>query len=785
MMKKWAGRSFDLILVLLLLVGISYRLRWINWSQGTNLHPDEYGLTGTLTQLRIPDTLGDYFNTRLSAISPYMKYDLAGRPTGDGPDNRLRWGQWPLIIIRYLAEATDNTGYDEMRLLGRRLSGFADIFSLLMIYLIGRRLFEPRTALLAAAFSSLAVMQIQQSHFMTVDNFGTAFVMLGLYACVRLAQRPCAARSAPPAALPGRRRPYRFDRRAWLWCLLFGLALGMALASKINLLPLAGMLAVALFLSIADLRIKTPRDLFAILWIAAAHLVLAALVAVVTFRVAHPMAFRAATGDTTFWTFHLNEDWVESMKVAQMESSGQGGGPPAEQWAHRTAILFPLVNIVFWGLGLPLGLAAWGGFLAAAWRFFRPADEWHALLLPLIWTGGYFLFMGTRWVKSVRYFLPIYPFLCLFAAWLLLRLWRWARRRDPSGGLNGRLAVAGALLAVVLAGTFGWATAFTAAVYRVDHTRIQAAKWIYENVPAPFHLTLDGGYQPVGAPDGLLLQPGETYRSGFTAMRDGAVLAVALPHISAAAPSRLKVQVAVDPDGQTLLAETIVAVPAGDEVSVSAPFENGALLADGQTYYLLATALDAAALTVSRTTLSNESWDEGLPMPFAGQDPFGQLYRGMEMEVRWYDDENKRQMFLERLAEVDYIILPSQRGIWSSCRLPDMYPMTMAYYRALFNGSLGFEPVAFFTEPFRLGALHVSDVGGTLAWSREPKLPLFNNNLLAAEEAFSVYDHPPVWIFRKSAGFDLQAAQAVLGSIDLTRVEIQSPREATGVPCQE
>jgi hypothetical protein len=28
--------------------------------------------------------------------------------------------------------------------------------------------------------------------------------------------------------------------------------------------------------------------------------------------------------------------------------------------------------------------------------------------------------MGTRWVKSVRYFLPIYPFLCLLAAWLLI-----------------------------------------------------------------------------------------------------------------------------------------------------------------------------------------------------------------------------------------------------------------------------------------------------------------------------------------------------------------------------
>src|SRR5687767_8213850 len=93
----------DVVLIALIATGVYFRFNWVNWSEGTNLHPDEYGLTGTLTRLAVPETLGDYFNTRLSTISPYDKYDLDGNMVEHGPDNRMRWGQWPIILIRYAA----------------------------------------------------------------------------------------------------------------------------------------------------------------------------------------------------------------------------------------------------------------------------------------------------------------------------------------------------------------------------------------------------------------------------------------------------------------------------------------------------------------------------------------------------------------------------------------------------------------------------------------------------------------------------------------------------------
>jgi hypothetical protein len=661
------------ILIGLIAVGLYFRFSSVNWSQGTNLHPDEYGLTNTLTQLSLPTSIADYFNTRLSPISPYQKYDLQGQPAENGPDNRMRWGQWPIILIRAAGELTGNTGYDEIRLLGRRMSALADSLSLLMIFLIGRRLFNSSIGVTAAALSSLAVMQIQQSHFMTVDNFGVLFSCLTMYAAVRIAQSKPVARSDPNADDVGASgSDYTIPRPAWRWYAAFGVAFGMALASRVNLLPLGGMLLLATFIAVADLRLRSQTDLIQIAWLATALIAFGLLVAAITFRLTQPMSFRARKGNTSILTVTPNTDWVESMIVARNESNGVGGGPPSEQWANRPAIIFPLMNMLVWGMGLPLGLAAWGGFFWATWRVVRQGRDWRKHALPLVWVGGYFGYMGTRWVKSIRYFLPIYPFLCLLAAWALIELWKRGQDKieHPSPAAGGRMpgivmrGLSVLAFGVVMLGTFTWAYAFVKAVYFNEHTRIQASHWIYQNIPA------------------------------------GSVI-------------------------------------------------------------------------------SNENWDESLPMPMDGYDPFGQLYQGVTMEVRWFDDEHKKEMFLETLPAVDYIFVPSQRGIWSTSRIPKTYPMTIEYYRALFDGQLGFDLVAMFTAPLQIGPLQISDVGGTLAWGRPPTIPVFDGSFFGAEEAFTIYDHPPVWIFKKRPDFDLERARAILDSVDLSQVVIQTAREAS------
>ncbi len=789
---------YKLFLLVLLCIGLFFRFNWVNWSQGASLHPDEYGLTNTLTRLQLPDSLDGYFNTRLSPLSPYPQYDLSGNKLADGPDNRMRWGQWPMILIRAAAELTGNTGYNELRLLGRTLSALVDSISVLLIFFIGRRLYNEMIGLHAAALSALAVMQIQQAHFMTVDNYGVVFTMLAMYTCVRIAQRPGVRRFSQTAV-------YRMDMAALPWYLLFGLSFGMALASKINLAPLAGMVALAAILSVLDVKLRFKQDLRATLAGAALFLAASGLVALVAFRLAQPMSFRAASGDTDFFTLQLNSDWVESMKVAQSESSGLGGGPPAEQWAHRPRVLFPWLNMVLWGMGIPLGLMCWAGFLGAAWLAVKEKENWRNHLLPLVWTGGYFLFMGTRWVMSVRYFLPIYPFLCLFAAWGLARLWQGRPQAgettiDPSARASrqqrglGRCLLVGILAGVVTLGALAWAVSFVNAVYRQDHTRVQATLWIFENIPAPFHLVLQDEQgqtfaEPLAGRDRLWVTQASPVVTPFIPSEDGRLSEIILPHVAMASPPGvIRMVVSTDTQGFTVLDEVELTVSASlDEQpgpQASGRFQ-GAQLQAGQTYYLIATTSERQqVIQVSRSVIANESWDEGLPFYFKNLNPFGQLYSGLSMEIRWYDNPDKRQMILDTLAQTDYLILPSQRGIWSTCRLPRTYPMTMEYYRALFNGQLGFELAAEFQSPLRLGPLQISDVGGTAAWNRAPDLPLFNRSLLAAEEAFSVYDHPPVWIFKKRADFNLASVQQVLDRVDLSQVVVESPSEATGDYCR-
>jgi len=776
-LQKAALIAFDVSLVILILIGVYFRFNWVNWNQDTDLHPDEYGLTGTLTQLSIPQNLADYFNTRMSPISPYQKYDEAGNPTVNGPDNRMRWGQWPIIIIRVSAEITGNSDYGNMRLLGRGLSALADALGLLFIFLIGARLYGRRAGLLAAALSSQAVMQIQQSHFMTVDNFAVFFTMVAMYACVRIAQ------AAPLARLPEPATRYHPVWQVAGWYTLFGIAFGMALASKVNLLPLGGMVLVAAFISVADLGLKSQDDLRRILGFSVLFLSIAVFASLITFRVTQPMSFRAPTGNTSILTLQPNKDWVDSMLVAQAESSGEGGGPPGEQWAHRPAIIFPLVNMVAWGMGLPLGLACWLATLLALWQVAR-GRNWRAHLLPLVWVLGDFIFLGTRWVKSVRYFLPIYPFLCLLAAWALLELWRRAQQSKASFSM-GRVA-ASLAMGITILGAFAWATAYTQAVYVIPHTRIQAARWIFQNIPGPFELAFrdqQGNlvYQQLPAPDGLQINSANPYTQSFSPPVDAQLTRVTLPHAQADGSTGLRIIITSRSDGSNLLGETRVAVTP-QRAETSGQFQ-AISLKHGETYYLTASVTDPATVNVYQTVLSNESWDESLPMRLDGYDPFGGIYRGLSMEVRWPDAENKKQMFLDTISQTDYIIMPSQRAIWSVCRIPLTYPMTMDYYRALFDGRLGFDQVAAFSAPLKFGPLEISDVGGSFAWNHTPALPLFNHSGLAAEEAFSVYDHPPVWIFKKRADFNIAAVKTILDATDLTRVVDQGPLNAAGDWC--
>ena len=108
-------------------------------------------------------------------------------------------------------------------------------------------------------------------------------------------------------------------------------------------------------------------------------------------------------------------------------------------------------------MGVTAGLFAWFAVLWALWRMVTgdrqpPAAgeqlvtrrstlitaEWMLHAIPVFWTLLYFLYMGTRWVKSVRYFLPLYPALFVLAGWAIVYLWQRAAVRRGEEGEQGK-----------------------------------------------------------------------------------------------------------------------------------------------------------------------------------------------------------------------------------------------------------------------------------------------------------------------------------------------------------
>ena len=102
-------------------------------------------------------------------------------------------------------------------------------------------------------------------------------------------------------------------------------------------------------------------------------------------------------------------------------------------------------------------------------RIVRMKEDWRALLIPFGWAFVFFVFMGTRFVKSIRYMLPVYPMLCLIAAWGLIRITQSARKGARIAGWIW--------LSLALVGTGTWAAMFAAAIYAQPHSRVEAVRW--------------------------------------------------------------------------------------------------------------------------------------------------------------------------------------------------------------------------------------------------------------------------------------------------------------------
>ncbi|MBI4758419.1 MAG: hypothetical protein HY783_05400, partial [Chloroflexi bacterium] len=121
--------------------------------------------------------------------------------------------------------------------------------------------------------------------------------------------------------------------------------------------------------------------------------------------------------------------------------------------------------------------------------------------------------------------------------------------------------------------------------------------------------------------------------------------------------------------------------------------------------------------------------------------------------------DEKLGTLIQQLESADWIFLSSNRLSGTIPRLTMRYPLNTEYYRLLFEGKLGFRLVKTFTSYPNLAWLEINDD--------------------SSDEAFTVYDHPKVLIFQKTADFSQEKVRALLGSVSLDNIQRLTPLQAS------
>jgi len=480
------NKIFSIFFVLLL--AFFFRLYGFNWDSGQHLHPDERFLTMVLTAIKIPNSFLTYLNPQISPMNPY-----------NNNFSFFVYGTFPINLTKVVGVLSSNNDYGNIHLVGRILSSLFDIGTVFLVYLVAMIIYPQKslntkykiqnTALLAAFLYSTMVLPIQLSHFFAVDTFLNFFIVLSFYFLVLLIS------SFSPSPL---RKLLTFNPELAISFAL-GVSFGLALACKISAALFAPIIGLAFLAQVIFFLTSNQKCYRKIFFVFIPEWIVFCLTTLIVFRVSQPQAFSSGN----FLNWQLNPQFIDNLKELKNLSSPNSWFPPSVQWHSTKPIIFPLKNLVLWGMGLPLGIisiVAIGYAVATllSGYFTKSLNTKYLILntLAVLWILGLFIYQGVQFCKTMRYLLPIYPFLALLAANFMSDVFR-KTKLSP--------IVQGFWFLIFLIYPFSFLS-----IYSRPVTRVTASKWIYENIPAGATVTYEEWDD--GLPLGILGYPPREYK---------------------------------------------------------------------------------------------------------------------------------------------------------------------------------------------------------------------------------------------------------------------------------
>jgi 4-amino-4-deoxy-L-arabinose transferase-like glycosyltransferase len=351
---------------------------------------------------------------RYLALATYTAVFLAGVPQG-------RWSR--------VAQVTE----EDMLYWGRFVGVMAGTATVLVAYLLGRRLFGARAGLLAAALLAVFPAAVQHSQYNKPDPVVALLTAVSVLVTLVYLQRGGGAR-----ALAG------------------GVTIGLAASAKYN-----GILVVVPFLLAVAFRLGRRMLTRADLYLGAAGTLLGFLM-----------------GCPFFLTeIHLFLDQV-AYDISTYAHEGREGAEGVDNWASHG------VWTSRYGAGYWASRAGLAGLALALYRI----DAARAVFLsfPVLYFGYY----GAQRINFRGNLLPVYPFLAVLAAYATVELLGWLQR-TRLGRRRVVVAVAGAVLLGLLIAPPLW----TSVRFDVESTRPDtgnaAREWIDRTFPPGTHFAVE------------------------------------------------------------------------------------------------------------------------------------------------------------------------------------------------------------------------------------------------------------------------------------------------------
>jgi 4-amino-4-deoxy-L-arabinose transferase-like glycosyltransferase len=216
LIRRWPALLFAFIL----LAALGLRLYGINWDQGHFFQPDErsiYMRADCMHRVRYHPfdktepgfpSFGTFFDAETSPLNPHW----------------FPLGSILIYVLVLIKGALSPIVHMDLRALafaGRTIAVLADVASVYMLFILGRKLFNRTVGFLAAGLLAITVTAIQHSHFYRPEPFIVLFVLASMWSMLRVIER-------------GRLRDSA----------LLGLFVGLTFAVKLSVLPLLAPLAI-------------------------------------------------------------------------------------------------------------------------------------------------------------------------------------------------------------------------------------------------------------------------------------------------------------------------------------------------------------------------------------------------------------------------------------------------------------------------------------------------------------------------------------------------------------